>query len=107
MLMRAFAFCGRDRRILALLGSCYTCLVLIDIWVFCTKVDVLPQQLYVILDGTGCFPNYGAGFMALRIGVSAKLFNVFIRALVSIEVLVPTVFDGNLLSGTPGVGEGR
>lgn len=70
MLMRAFAFCGRDRRILALLGSCYTCLLGIDFWVFCTKVDILPQQFYVILGGTGCFPNYGAGAMALKIGYS-------------------------------------
>ncbi|KAF9563574.1 hypothetical protein CPC08DRAFT_705888 [Agrocybe pediades] len=86
MLMRAFAFCGRDKRVLVLLGSCYTCLLVLDIWVFCTKVDVLPKELYVVINGVGCFPNYGAGFMALRIGYS--MLAAILMDLLSLVVIV-------------------
>lgn len=73
--MRAYAFAGRRTSILLLLGSCYLGLLGVDIWAFCTAIDVLPTALYTVTSiiyhtkGTGCFPNYGAGFMALRIGV--------------------------------------
>ena len=72
MVMRAYAFTGRNRRILVMLASCYTGLLSVDIWAFCTPVELPPAAFYTILDGTGCFPNYGGEFMALRIGVRIK-----------------------------------
>ncbi|PPQ75111.1 hypothetical protein CVT24_010066 [Panaeolus cyanescens] len=68
MMMRAYAFSGRSKKILVLLGFCYLCLLGTDIWVFCTQVDVPPRDFYLVQGGSGCFPNYGDGFMALRIG---------------------------------------
>ncbi|KAF9530335.1 hypothetical protein CPB83DRAFT_850726 [Crepidotus variabilis] len=68
MLMRAFAFSGRNPYVLMVLGSCYLLLVGMGIWTFCTQVAVLPPQLFWALNGTGCFPNYGDGWMALRLG---------------------------------------
>jgi len=65
--MRAYAFTSRDRRVLILLTLCYAVLVGINIWVFCIHIYV-PVELYRILKYTGCFPNYGDGFMAMRIG---------------------------------------
>ena len=70
MLIRAVAFSGQDVRVLALLGSCYLCLVGVDVWVFCVEVDVPPTILFTVLGGTGCFPNYGNEGMGRRIGVS-------------------------------------
>lgn len=80
MLMRAYAFAGRRKSILLLLGSGYLALLGVDIWAFCTAIEVLPKELYIVTSiiyhtkGTGCFPNYGAGFMALRIGVRCSLY---------------------------------
>lgn len=67
--MRAYAFTSRDGRVLMLLSTCYAILVGVNIWVFCINVDV-PLQLYAVLGRSGCFPNYGEGVMAMRIGVS-------------------------------------
>ncbi|KAF8972755.1 hypothetical protein BDZ97DRAFT_1782509 [Flammula alnicola] len=86
MMMRAFAFAGRSKRILALLGSCYICLLGVDIWVFCTQIVIPPTELYVLLGGTGCFPNYGDGFMALRIGYS--MLAAIMMDLISLVVVV-------------------
>lgn len=74
MLMRAYGFAGRNKRILALLGSFYVALLGIDVWAFCSRVEIPPQAFYALFDlffdGTGCYPNYGSNVMALRIGVS-------------------------------------
>ncbi len=74
MLMRAYGFAGRNKRVLALLGSFYVGLLGIDIWAFCTLVEIPPPAFYFLFDfffgGTGCFPNYGSNVMAARIGVS-------------------------------------
>ncbi|KIM39675.1 hypothetical protein M413DRAFT_415733 [Hebeloma cylindrosporum] len=85
MLMRAYAFSGRNRNVLALLASCYTCLVLVDLWAFCRKVDMPPPILYAILGDTGCFPNYGEVYMALRIGYS--MLAAILMDLVSLVVV--------------------
>lgn len=69
MMMRAYAFTSRNRQTLILLGLCYTVLVAINIWVFCIHINI-PLELYAVLKRTGCFPDYGEGFMAKRIGVS-------------------------------------
>ncbi len=67
--MRAYAFTSRSRHVLILLGICYISLVFLNVWVFCVRIDV-PLELYIALRHTGCFPNYGKGLMAMRIGVS-------------------------------------
>lgn len=74
MFMRAYGFAGRSKRVLALLGSFYVGLLGVDIWAFCTHVEIPPPAFYFLFDlffgGTGCFPNYGSDAMAVRIGVS-------------------------------------
>ncbi|KAG6909796.1 hypothetical protein DXG01_015289 [Tephrocybe rancida] len=70
MLMRAYAFSGRDKRILALLLTCYAGLCAVDIWSFCTHISTLPEILFLALGGTGCYPYYGVGYMGFRIGYS-------------------------------------
>ncbi|KAF9038630.1 hypothetical protein BJ165DRAFT_1531690 [Panaeolus papilionaceus] len=86
MMMRAYAFSGRSKKILALLGFCYLCLLATDIWVFCTQVEEPPPIFYLIQGGSGCFPNYGEGFMALRIGYS--MLAAILMDLVSLVVVV-------------------
>ncbi|PPQ88437.1 hypothetical protein CVT25_011541 [Psilocybe cyanescens] len=86
MLMRAYAFTGRNRRVLVLLGTGYLSLVGVDIWVFCTRVEIPPPILYMVLNGTGCFPNYGAGVMGLRIGYS--MLAAILMDLLSLVVVV-------------------
>lgn len=67
--MRAYAFTGRDWRVLVALGICYCALLGIDIWAFCSHVNMPPPLFYTSMGPTGCFPNYGSGVMAIRIGV--------------------------------------
>ncbi|KAG6829723.1 hypothetical protein H0H92_003682 [Tricholoma furcatifolium] len=70
MLMRAYAFSGRDTRILALLLACYAGLFSVDVWSFCTNISTLPEIVFILLDGTGCYPYYGKGYMGFRVGYS-------------------------------------
>ncbi|KAH6915795.1 hypothetical protein BKA70DRAFT_1556378 [Coprinopsis sp. MPI-PUGE-AT-0042] len=73
MAMRAFAFSGRDKRALTVLGLSFTALVITEIWAWCLRVDLLPEVFYVVLRGTdltGCFPNWGGPVMGVRIGIS-------------------------------------
>lgn len=69
MLMRAYAFTGRDRRVLMLLGFCYLLLLGVNLWAFATHLYLIPPEYYLFLGSLGCFPNYGAPKMAIRIGV--------------------------------------
>ena len=100
MLMRAYAFSERKRKVLVLLVSCYTSLVLVDIWAFCWKVDMPPTILYAILGGTGCFPNYEGKVMALRTGVCMR----FVIAVSGANNLAQIVFNGDLGHSLPAVG---
>ncbi|RDB18497.1 hypothetical protein Hypma_000251 [Hypsizygus marmoreus] len=86
MLMRAYAFSGRDRRVLFLLCSCYVGLVGVDIWVFCTDITMLPKTIYILLGGTGCYPDYGKGFMGFRLGYS--MLAATLMDLVSLAVVL-------------------
>ncbi|KAF6751684.1 hypothetical protein DFP72DRAFT_906837 [Ephemerocybe angulata] len=70
MLMRAYAFCGRDWRVLLPLGLCYGALLGINVWAFATHVYMPPPIFYALIEHTGCYPNYGTGVMAIRIGLS-------------------------------------
>ncbi|KAF7770286.1 hypothetical protein Agabi119p4_6260 [Agaricus bisporus var. burnettii] len=69
MLMRAYAFTSRSRQVLLILGLCYLFLVGFNIGVFCAPVDIL-EELYTVLGSTGCFPDFGDGFMGRRVGYS-------------------------------------
>ncbi|KAF8202414.1 hypothetical protein BJ912DRAFT_944750 [Pholiota molesta] len=86
MLMRAFGFAGRSRRVLAVLGLFYSALVGIDLWVFCTKLENIPPELFLLLGGTGCFPNYGSDVMGIRIG--ASMLAALVMDLVSLVIVV-------------------
>ncbi|KXN91109.1 hypothetical protein AN958_02885 [Leucoagaricus sp. SymC.cos] len=70
MMMRAYAFTSRNRRVLILLGACYAVLIGLNIWVFCFDV-VIPVELYIVLGQTGCFSDWGDGGMGIRIGIAA------------------------------------
>ncbi|TEB21960.1 hypothetical protein FA13DRAFT_1799296 [Coprinellus micaceus] len=70
MLMRAYAFTGRDRRVLMLLCTCYAILLGVNFWAFCTHLSMPPPEYFLFLGPMGCFPNYGSGVMAIRIGLS-------------------------------------
>lgn len=67
MLFRAYAFTGRSRQCLALLGTVYLCLIAVNLWAFSSKVYRPPKELYDSIGKTGCFPDYGMGIMALRV----------------------------------------
>lgn len=70
MCARAYAFSGRRPVVLVVLALPYLGLVGLNIWVFCTGISIPPMAYYVITGGTGCFPDYGAETVKLRIGVS-------------------------------------
>ncbi|KAF8663692.1 hypothetical protein AX16_000867 [Volvariella volvacea WC 439] len=78
MLIRAYAFSNRDKRVLALLGTCYLGLFAIDIWVFCVGVIIPTEAYYTMLGGSSaCFPDYSLPTMRIRIlmTVLATTFN--------------------------------
>ncbi|KAJ7156886.1 hypothetical protein C8R43DRAFT_407421 [Mycena crocata] len=80
MLMRAYAFTGRNAKILVLLLAFYLALVAIDIWFFCIDVVPLPDITYEVLGGTGCFPDYTAlhGGERLLISMAASTLMDFV-----------------------------
>ncbi|KAF9465540.1 hypothetical protein BDZ94DRAFT_323046 [Collybia nuda] len=87
MLMRAYAFSGRNKKVLLLLCICYAGLIGVDIWVFCTHIAVPPTIFYLALGKTGCFPDYGDGFMALRIGYSMLAATLMDLASLSVVIV--------------------
>ena len=71
--MRAYAFSGRNRWVLIPLATCYLGLLAVNVWVFCIRIEAIPASFYILIGGTGCFPNYGDQVMAEKIGVSIFL----------------------------------
>ncbi|KAJ2913343.1 hypothetical protein MD484_g7069, partial [Candolleomyces efflorescens] len=101
MMMRAWAFTGRDWRTLIILGLCYSTLLGIDIWAFCIHIYMPPRVFYDILGPNGCFPNYGTGLMANRIGISmlaATLMDSVSLAIVIIYCKKESSFHGGSLA---------
>ncbi|RXW22364.1 hypothetical protein EST38_g3493 [Candolleomyces aberdarensis] len=101
MMMRAWAFTGRDWRMFIVLGLSYSVLLGIDIWAFCTHIYMPPRAFYDILGPTGCFPNYGSGLMAIRIGISmlaATLMDLVSLAIVVIYCNRESSFHGGSLA---------
>ncbi|KAF8075208.1 hypothetical protein FPV67DRAFT_1777900 [Lyophyllum atratum] len=93
MLMRAYAFCGRDKRILALLLVCYGGLAAVDIWSFFTHITILPEFVFIIVGNTGCYPYYGKGYMGFRIGYS--MLAATLMDLVSLGIVLLYCFRHN------------
>ena len=89
MVMRAFAFAGRDLRVLILLGLCYLVVVGLNIYIFCINAVFLPRELYYILPRTGCFPDFGDEGFAIRLGVS--LLNLLLNATDQLTVVNGTL----------------
>ncbi|TFK66849.1 hypothetical protein BDN72DRAFT_843712 [Pluteus cervinus] len=69
MLLRAYAFTGRSQPVLLLFLTCYTTLIAVAVWAFWAQTPPLPPEWYDDIGGTGCFPDYRRGVMALRFGV--------------------------------------
>ncbi|KAJ7035541.1 hypothetical protein C8F04DRAFT_510764 [Mycena alexandri] len=67
MLMRAYAFAGRSVRVLVFLLSFYAALVGIAVWFFCFDIVPLTDLAFEILGGTGCFPDFTAPHVAMRL----------------------------------------
>ena len=107
MAMRAYAFTGRNKRIAILLVICYTLLVGVDIWTFTIHILLPPQELYTLLGGTGCFPNYGDKHLAFRYGVSPRILRYLTPltclqiCMVSLTVRTARRVANNLLSSQP------
>ncbi|KAJ7355760.1 hypothetical protein DFH08DRAFT_507633 [Mycena albidolilacea] len=86
MLMRAYAFAGRNIRVLVLLLVFYAALIGIDVWFFCFNVVLMPDIAYELPGGAGCFPDYAAnnGGERLVISMSASL----VMDLVSLSIII-------------------
>ncbi|KAJ7780298.1 hypothetical protein DFH07DRAFT_469484 [Mycena maculata] len=100
MLMRAYAFAGRNAKVLALLLLFYAGLVAIDIWFFCWNVVNLPDIVYLALGGTGCFPDYIANTyigtrLVVAIGASSVMDLVSLST-IAIHSLRTHSTQGNL-----------
>ncbi|EDR01637.1 uncharacterized protein LACBIDRAFT_310756 [Laccaria bicolor S238N-H82] len=72
MVMRAYAFSGRNRWVLIPLATCYSGLLAVDIWAFCIDIKPIPPSFYTLIGRTGCFPNYGDQDRADAIGYSMQ-----------------------------------
>ncbi|TFK39686.1 hypothetical protein BDQ12DRAFT_711808, partial [Crucibulum laeve] len=74
MLMRTYAFSGRSHKVFIILSTAYVFLVGVDIWLFCTDVFPPSEEKFgpylALVEGTGCFPDYSADLMGIRIGLA-------------------------------------
>ncbi|KAJ7801101.1 hypothetical protein B0H14DRAFT_2386680, partial [Mycena olivaceomarginata] len=86
MLMRAYAFAGRNIRVLVLLLVFYAALIGIDVWFFCFNVVLMPDKAYELPGGAGCFPNYAANNGGERLVVSTPNFDMM--DLVSLSIII-------------------
>jgi hypothetical protein len=74
MIMRAYAFSGRSRKILIFLSLAFLGLIAVDLWVFSAQPQLPPESFYERPGLMGCLPSYdyheGSGLMVTRIIVS-------------------------------------
>ncbi|KAF7317838.1 hypothetical protein MKEN_00871700 [Mycena kentingensis (nom. inval.)] len=70
MLMRAYAFAGRHIPILSLLLVFYLVLIALNIWFLCFDISPVPDMVYTLLGGTGCFPDYSQGQGGMRLVIA-------------------------------------
>ncbi len=73
MFMRAYAFSGRNRKVLVVLSSAYICLIGGDIYLFFVNVPVPHRGEFgsALPQSGGCFPDYTTTIFGSRIGVSS------------------------------------
>jgi len=88
MCMRAYAFTGRDKRVLVLLLSCYAVLVGVHIWGFCMNIEEMPALFYILLGDSGCFPNYGLSDDLLSMRLGLVLPTALLMDFVSLSVVI-------------------
>ncbi|KAF8997874.1 hypothetical protein BDQ17DRAFT_1362750 [Cyathus striatus] len=88
--VRTYGFSARSRRILACLIILYALVVVSNVWLFCIHITAPSTAtyapFYAIVGGTGCFPDYSAKLMGMRIGLAmftATLMDVFSLTIVS------------------------
>ncbi|KAJ7708843.1 hypothetical protein B0H17DRAFT_1264259 [Mycena rosella] len=89
MLMRAYAFTGRNLKILVILLAFYAGLVGISILFFCTHVVPLPDTTFQVLGGTGCFPDYivpNGGTRLLAASAAMDLLSLSIIAIYCLRI---------------------
>lgn len=89
MMMRAYAFTGRNRKILIGLSLLYIALIAVNLRVFITENTLPSEGFYDILGPMGCFPNYGIPSMAARMGY------VMIAAVVTDGVSLAVILVAN------------
>lgn len=92
MVMRAYAFSGRNRWVLIPLATCYAGLLAVDIWAFCIDIKPIPPSFYTLIGGTGCFPNYGDQDTAEAIGVSIFFQVKWLQSLLNVDSIQWFVF---------------
>lgn len=68
MLLRAYAFSGRRTYILISLLICFLAVCGASTWAFYDGKNV-PDLFYQVFGSAGCFPDYGGGEMAVKLGV--------------------------------------
>ncbi|KAL1740701.1 hypothetical protein HDZ31DRAFT_15604, partial [Schizophyllum fasciatum] len=102
MAMRAYAFTGRNKRIAIVLASCYVALVCIVIWTFTIHIILPARELYVLLGGTGCFPNYGERTIASRYGVIAHPLLQLAAVLMDLVSLIAMLSYHRHFDNSPG-----
>ena len=72
--MRAYAFSGRNPIVLVILSACFAFVVGTHIWFFWADVPTLTafvdSHVAAAIGGIGCFVDYRASSVGLRVGVS-------------------------------------
>ncbi|KAL0961310.1 hypothetical protein HGRIS_006269 [Hohenbuehelia grisea] len=56
ILIRAYAFTGRNKWVLAVLSTCYLAIMGAEIWLFGSRF-VVPEEIFFIFGTSGCFGN--------------------------------------------------
>jgi len=91
--IRAYAFSGRQRWVLWSLGLCFAALCAVVIFAF-HETSPLPSERYNYIQKTGCFPYYGDGTTARRLGMA--LFTITALDFYSLGIVVFYCFRGPL-----------
>ncbi|KAF8888119.1 hypothetical protein BD779DRAFT_1785970 [Infundibulicybe gibba] len=97
IMIRAYAFSGRDRRVLALLSTLLVTVIVVHMWTFLSHRSVPPPEFYLLVGPTGCFPNSGTDDMRFRIGIS-----MVVSMVMDIACLVVVVWRCVQLRGSAG-----
>ncbi|KAL0953972.1 hypothetical protein HGRIS_005131 [Hohenbuehelia grisea] len=100
MLMRAYAFTGRNKIVLVLLGLCYFAAIGLNIWGLGAKMS-LPHGLFLALGRTGCFPDHSGGVLAAR--MAAVISVAVLMDFISLTVVLLHCFKIRSMQGSLGL----